>query len=216
MVQRRVLLNGSWKAFERSIRCTARAVKPQYAQRRWLEFEEAARPKAICCIGADGLPSDGSRRRRCGTPEANGACMLARDCPSLFHTAQTNTSRRWLREHGNVACGRRGFGVQCGSTCNGHQDFVRPRRPIDMIRANSKDGRLGVSGTRNNMTARIWPLAVPAFSASIPARPGGCTCSAMPHTRCAPLLRRATNQAMPRHDGVCQGAIGFRRAAKGS
>ena len=104
-----------------------------------------------------------------------------------------------------------------GSTCHGRRDFVRPRTsdrddPVQFHRM----VRLGRSSARDVDRRGSGPFAVPAFSASDPPlgpRRGDVARRRRAHDAAHPCAGDQSGAA--RHDGVVQGAFGFRKGATG-
>ena len=219
MVPRRVLLERLLEGFPVDrIRCNARAtgvVSTQNGVR--LEFEDGSSAEGDLLIGADGLHSIVRDIVGAQPAEPTGWCSW-QGLVTLPHVADKHVAQMIIGEHGNIGLWPAGGSdVQWWFDLPWSSDFVRPGRPIDMIRSNFK----GWSDSADRVLATLTDddLArspFPHFRHPIP-RPGqgavtllGDAAHTMP-----PTLAQGTNQALLDTMVLCKALSDFVKGCNG-
>ncbi len=138
MVPRRVLLERLLEGFPTDrIRCNSRALTPLSAHNRVrLEFDDGSSAEGDLLIGADGLHS--VVRESVGAQDAKptGWCSW-QGLVTLPEIPDEHAALMIIGEHGNLGLWPAGGSdVQWWFDLPWSSDFVRPQRPIDMIRSN--------------------------------------------------------------------------------
>jgi len=219
MVPRRVLLERLLEGFPVDrIRCNARAmgvVSTQNGVR--LEFEDGSSAEGDLLIGADGLHSIVRDIVGAQPAEPTGWCSW-QGLATLPHVADKHVAQMIIGEHGNIGLWPAGGSdVQWWFDLPWSPDFVRPGRPIDMIRSNFKgwsDSADRVLATLTDEDLARSPF--PHFRHPIP-RPGqgavtllGDAAHTMP-----PTLAQGTNQALLDTMVLCKAISGFVKGCNG-
>lgn len=201
MVPRRVLLCRLLQGFPMDrVRCGSRvvgAVDGRDGVR--IEFEDGSSAAGDLLIGADGLHS--KVREIVGAPPAQptGWCSW-QGLITLPHVADKDVALQIIGEHGNVGLWPAGGNdVQWWFDLRWSPDFVRPERPIDMLRSNFT----GWSGSVDRVLATLTDddLAgspFPHFRHPIPHSPrkGAVTLLGDAAHTMPPILAQGTNQAL--------------------
>src|SRR5246500_4076112 len=219
MVPRRVLLERLLEGFPADrIRCNARAVGVLSTQDGVrLEFEDGSSAEGDLLIGADGLHSMVRDIVGAQPAEPTGWCSW-QGLVTLPHVAEKQVAQMIIGEHGNIGLWPAGgCSVQWWFDLPWSPDFVRPGRPIDMIRSNFtgwSDSADRVLATLTDEDLARSPF--PHFRHPIP-RPGqgpvtllGDAAHTMP-----PTLAQGTNQALLDTMVLCKAISGFVKGCNG-
>src|ERR1700757_96988 len=214
MVPRRVLLERLLEGFPVDrIRCNARAIGVVSTQNGVrLEFEDGSSAEGDLLIGADGLHSMVRDIVGAQPAEPTGWCSW-QGLATLPHVADKHVAQMIIGEHGNIGLWPAGGSdVQWWFDLPWSPDFVRPGRPIDMIRSNFEgwsDSADRVLATLTDEDLARSPF--PHFRHPIP-RPGrgavtllGDAAHTMP-----PTLAQGTNQALLDTMVLCKALSDFR------
>ncbi|HYB34822.1 MAG TPA: NAD(P)/FAD-dependent oxidoreductase [Mycobacterium sp.] len=219
MVPRRVLLERLVEGFPTDrIRCNTRAIGVVSTQNGVrLEFEDGSSAEGDLLIGADGLHSMVRDIVGAQPAEPTGWCSW-QGLVTLPHVADKHVAQMIIGEHGNVGLWPAGGSdVQWWFDLPWSPDFVRPGRPIDMIRSNFK----GWSESADRLLATLTDEDLarspfPHFRHPIP-RPGqgavtllGDAAHTMP-----PTLAQGTNQALLDTMVLCKALSDFVKGWKG-
>ena len=219
MVPRRVLLERLLEGFPADrIRCNTRAIGVVSTQNGVrLEFEDGSSAEGDLLIGADGLHSMVRDIVGAQPAEPTGWCSW-QGLVTLPHVADKHVAQMIIGEHGNVGLWPAGGSdVQWWFDLPWSPDFVRPGRPIDMIRSNFK----GWSESADRLLATLTDEDLarspfPHFRHPIP-RPGqgavtllGDAAHTMP-----PTLAQGTNQALLDTMVLCKALSDFVKGWKG-
>jgi 2-polyprenyl-6-methoxyphenol hydroxylase-like FAD-dependent oxidoreductase len=219
MVPRRVLLERLLEGFPVDrIRCNARAIGVVSTQNGVrLEFEDGSSAEGDLLIGADGLHSKVRDIVGAQPAEPTGWCSW-QGLVTLPHVADKHVAQMIIGEHGNIGLWPAGGSdVQWWFDLPWSPDFVRPGRPIDMIRSNFKgwsDSADRVLATLTDEDLARSPF--PHFRHPIP-RPGqgavtllGDAAHTMP-----PTLAQGTNQALLDTMVLCKALSDFVKGCNG-
>jgi FAD-dependent urate hydroxylase len=219
MVPRRVLLERLLEGFPVDrIRCNARAIGVVSTQNGVrLEFEDGSSAEGDLLIGADGLHSMVRDVVGAQPAEPTGWCSW-QGLVTLPHVADKHVAQMIIGEHGNIGLWPAGGSdVQWWFDLPWSPDFVRPGRPIDMIRSNFKgwsDSADRVLATLTDEDLARSPF--PHFRHPIP-RPGqgavtllGDAAHTMP-----PTLAQGTNQALLDTMVLCKALSDFVKGCNG-
>ena len=219
MVPRRVLLERLLEGFPVDrIRCNARAIGVVSTQNGVrLEFEDGSSAEGDLLIGADGLHSKVRDIVGAQPAEPTGWCSW-QGLVTLPHVADKHVAQMIIGEHGNIGLWPAGGSdVQWWFDLPWSPDFVRPGRPIDMIRSNFKgwsDSADRVLATLTDEDLARSPF--PHFRHPIP-RPGqgavtllGDAAHTMP-----PTLAQGTNQALLDTMVLCKALSDFVEGCNG-
>jgi FAD-dependent urate hydroxylase len=219
MVPRRVLLERLLEGFPVDrIRCNARAIGVVSTQNGVrLEFEDGSSAEGDLLIGADGLHSIVRNIVGAQPAEPTGWCSW-QGLITLPHVADKHVAQMIIGEHGNIGLWPAGGSdVQWWFDLPWSPDFVRPGRPIDMIRSNFKgwsDSADRVLATLTDEDLARSPF--PHFRHPIP-RPGhgavtllGDAAHTMP-----PTLAQGTNQALLDTMVLCKALSDFVKGCNG-
>ena len=219
MVPRRILLERLLKEFPSDrIRCNSRAtavVHPHDAVR--VDFEDGSSANGDVLIGADGLHSVVRGIVGAHPAKSTGWCSW-QGLVTLPHVADKHVAQMIIGEHGNIGLWPAGGSdVQWWFDLPWSPDFVRPGRPIDMIRSNFKgwsDSADRVLATLTDEDLARSPF--PHFRHPIP-RPGqgavtllGDAAHTMP-----PTLAQGTNQALLDTMVLCKALSDFVKGRNG-
>jgi FAD-dependent urate hydroxylase len=219
MVPRRVLLERLLEGFPTDrIRCNARAVEVLSTHNGVrLEFEDGSSAEGDLLIGADGLHSMVRDVVGAEPAEPTGWCSW-QGLVTLPHIPDKHVAQMIVGEHGNVGVWPAGDSdVQWWFDLPWSPDFVRPGRPIDMIRANFKGWSDSVDRVLATLTDEdLARSPFPHFRHPIP-RPGqgavtllGDAAHTMP-----PTLAQGTNQALLDTMVLCKALSDFGKGGKG-
>ena len=200
MVPRRVLLERLLEGFPAErIWCNARAVGVVGTQDGVrLEFEDGSWTEGDLLIGADGLHS--MVRDIVGAPSAEptGWCSW-QGLVTLPNVVEKQVAQMIIGEHGNVGLWPAGGSdVQWWFDLPWSREFVRPQRPIEMIRSNFKGWSDSVDRVLATLTDEdLAPSPFPHFRHPIPRRGQGAVTllGDAAHTM-PPTLAQGTNQAL--------------------
>ncbi|MDT5257530.1 MAG: FAD-dependent urate hydroxylase [Mycobacterium sp.] len=219
MVPRHVLLERLLEGFPVDrIRCNARAIGVVSTQNGVrLEFEDGSSAEGDLLIGADGLHSIVRNIVGAQPAEPTGWCSW-QGLITLPHVADKHVAQMIIGEHGNIGLWPAGGSdVQWWFDLPWSPDFVRPGRPIDMIRSNFKgwsDSADRVLATLTDEDLARSPF--PHFRHPIP-RPGhgavtllGDAAHTMP-----PTLAQGTNQALLDTMVLCKALSDFVKGCNG-
>ena len=218
MVPRRVLLDRLLDGFPTDrIRCNSRAVGVVSAHNGVrVEFEDGSSAEGDLLIGADGLHS--MVRDIVGAQHAQptGWCSW-QGLVTLPDGPDKHVALMIIGEHGNLGLWPAGGSdLQWWFDLPWSSDFVRPERPIDMIRSNFTGWSDSVDRVLATLTDDdLAHSPYPHFRHPIPRagrrRPHlARRCRA--HDAAHPRARDQSGAA--RHDGVVQGAFGFPRTER--
>jgi FAD-dependent urate hydroxylase len=220
MVPRRVLLERLLDGFPTErIWCNARAVGVVSTQNGVrLEFEDGSWAEGDLLIGADGLHS--MVRDVVGAPcaEPTGWCSW-QGLVTLPHVADKHVAQMIIGEHGSLGLWPAGGSdVQWWFDLPWSPDFVRPGRPIDMIRSNFKGWSDAVDRVLATLTDEdLARSPFPHFRHPIPRSGQGVITllGDAAHTM-PPTLAQGTNQALLDTMVLCKALSDFRKGWKGS
>jgi FAD-dependent urate hydroxylase len=200
MVPRRVLLERLLEGFPTDrLRCNARAVGVVSTHRGVrLEFDDGSSVDGDLLIGADGLHSTVRDIVGAQPAEATGWCSW-QGLATLPHVADQHVAHMIIGEHGSIGLWPAGgLDVQWWFDLPWSPDFVRPGRPIDMIRSNFTGWSDSVDEVLASLTDEdLARSPFPHFRHPIP----GCGRGAVTllgdaaHTM-PPTLAQGTNQAL--------------------
>ena len=218
MVPRRVLLERLMDGFPaHRIRCNSRAVDVVSTHTGVrVEFEDGSSAEADLLIGADGLHS--KIRDIVGAPaaEPTGWCSW-QGLVTLPDLADRDVALQVIGEHGNVGLWPAGGSdVQWWFDLPWSRDFVRPERPIDLIRSNFTGWSDLVDRVLATLTDEdLARSPFPHFRHPIP-HPGDGAITLLgdaAHTM-PPILAQGTNQALLDTMVLRKALSGFRRGWK--
>lgn len=220
MVPRRVLLERLLEGFPRErIRCGSRAAGITNTHNGiWLEFEDGSSVEGDLLIGADGLHS--MVRGVVGAPPAKptGWCSW-QGLVSLPDVGDKHTAQMIIGEHGNLGLWPAGGSdLQWWFDLPWSRDFVRPQRPIEMIRSHFGGWSEAADRVLATLTDEdLAPSPFPHFRHPIPG-PGrgpvtllGDAAHTMP-----PTLAQGTNQALLDTMVLCKALSDHREGRSGA
>ena len=201
MVPRRVLLCRLLQGFPMErIRCGSRAVGAVSTRDGVrIEFEDGSSAEGDLLIGADGLHS--KVREFAGAPPAKptGWCSW-QGLLTLPSIADKQVALQVIGEHGNVGLWPAGGSdVQWWFDLRWSPDFVRPERPIDMLRSNFTGWADSVDRVLATLTDEdLSGSPFPHFRHPIPHSPrhGPVTLLGDAAHTMPPILAQGTNQAL--------------------
>jgi FAD-dependent urate hydroxylase len=221
MVPRRVLLERLLEGFPTDrIRCDSRvvgAINTRNGVR--IDLEDGSSAEGDLLIGADGLHSTVRDLVGARPAEPTGWCTW-QGLITLPELADKHVALQIIGEHGNLGLWPAGGSdVQWWFDLPWSSDFVRPERPIDMIRSNFA----GWSDLVDRVLAILTDddLArspFPHFRHPIPRVPGRVAITLLgdaAHTM-PPILAQGTNQALLDTMVLCKALSDFRKGANGS
>ena len=200
MVPRRVLLERLLEGFPAErIWCNARAVGVVSTQDGVrLEFEDGSWTEGDLLIGADGLHSMVRDIVGAQSAEPTGWCSW-QGLVTLPNVVEKHVAQMIIGEHGNVGLWPAGGSdVQWWFDLPWSREFVRPRRPIEMIRSNFKGWSDSVDRVLATLTDEdLAPSPFPHFRHPIPRSGQGAVTllGDAAHTM-PPTLAQGTNQAL--------------------
>ncbi len=215
MVPRRVLLERLLDGFPADrIRCKARAVavvtKPNGVR---VEFEDGSSAEGDLLVGADGLHS--MVREIVGAPPAQptGWCSW-QGLVTLPDLADKHVAVNIVGERGNLGLWPAGGSdLQWWFDLPWSSDFVRPDRPIEMIRSEFSGWSELVDRVLSTLTDDdLARSPFPHFRHPIPraARRGPFTLLGDAAHTMPPFLAQGTNQALLDTMVLCKALVGFR------
>ena len=216
MVPRRVLLDRLLEGFPADrIRCGCRAVGAVSTHDGVrVEFEDGSWADGDVLIGADGLHS--MVRHIAGAPPAQptGWCSW-QGLITLPDVADTDVALQLIGEHGSLGLWPAGGSdLQWWFDLPWSPDFVRPQRPIDMIRSNFTGWSDAVDRVLATLTDDdLAPSPFPHFRHPIPRSPhhGAVTLLGDAAHIMPPILAQGTNQALLDTMVLCKALSDFRK-----
>jgi FAD-dependent urate hydroxylase len=220
MVPRRVLLERLLEGFPTDrIWCNARAVGVVSTQNGVrLEFEDGSFAEGDLLIGADGLHSMVRDIVGAQSAEPTGWCSW-QGLVTLPHVADKHVAQMIIGEHGSLGLWPAGGSdVQWWFDLPWSPDFVRPGRPIEMIRSNFKGWSDSVDRVLATLTDEdLARSPFPHFRHPIPRSGQGAVTllGDAAHTM-PPTLAQGTNQALLDTMVLCKSLSDFRKGPKGS
>jgi FAD-dependent urate hydroxylase len=200
MVPRRVLLERLMEGFPADrIWCNARAVGVVSTQDGVrLEFEDGSWTEGDLLIGADGLHSKIRDIVGAQSAEPTGWCSW-QGLATLPNVVEKQVAQMIIGEHGNVGLWPAGGSdVQWWFDLPWSREFVRPQRPIEMIRSNFTGWSDSVDRVLATLTDEdLAPSPFPHFRHPIPRSGQGAVTllGDAAHTM-PPTLAQGTNQAL--------------------
>ena len=220
MVPRRVLLDRLLEGFPADrIRCNSRVVGAVSTQDGvQIEFEDGSCADGDLLIGADGLHSMVRDIAGAKPAKPTGWCSW-QGLLTLPDIADKDVAVQIIGEHGNLGLWPAGGSdLQWWFDLRWSPDFVRPERPIDMIRSNFA----GWSDLVDQVLATLTDddLAAspfPHFRHPIPRSPrqGAVTLLGDAAHTMPPILAQGTNQALLDTMVLCQALSDFRKGGQG-
>jgi FAD-dependent urate hydroxylase len=220
MVPRRVLLERLLEGFPTDrIWCNARAVGVVSTQDGVrLEFDDGSWTEGDLLIGADGLHSMVRDVVGAQSAEPTGWCSW-QGLVTLPHVADKHVAQMIIGAHGSLGLWPAGGSdVQWWFDLPWSPDFVRPGRPIDMIRSNFKGWSESVDRVLATLTDEdLARSPFPHFRHPIPRSGQGAVTllGDAAHTM-PPTLAQGTNQALLDTMVLCKALSGFRNGVNGS
>ena len=219
MVPRRVLLERLLEGFPTDrIWCNARAVGVVSTQNGVrLEFEDGSWAEGDLLIGADGLHSMVRDIVGARPAEPTGWCSW-QGLVVLPNVADKHVAQMIIGERGNVGLWPAGgSNVQWWFDLPWSPDFVRPGRPIDMIRSNFTGWSDSVDRVLATLTDEdLASSPFPHFRHPIPGSGQGAVTllGDAAHTM-PPTLAQGTNQALLDTMVLCKALSDFRKGGQG-
>ena len=220
MVPRRVLLERLLEGFPpHRIRCNSRAVGV-FTTRNGVrvEFEDGSWAEGDLLIGADGLHSMVRDVVRAQHAEPTGWCSW-QGLITLPDVADKHVALVVIGEHGNTGFWPAGGSdVQWWFDLPWSYDFVRPERPIDVIRSNFTGWSDSVDRVLAALTDDdLAPSPFPHFRHPIPRQGQGALTllGDAAHTM-PPTLAQGTNQALLDTMVLCKALSDFRNGTRSS
>jgi FAD-dependent urate hydroxylase len=221
MVPRRVLLERLLHGFPAErIRCSSHvvgAVSTRDGVR--IEFEDGSSAKGDLLIGADGLHSVVRDIAGAAPAKPTGWCSW-QGLITLPAIAEKDVARQVIGEHGNLGLWPAGgTDLQWWFDLRWSPDFVRPKRPIDMIRSNFAGWSDLVDQVLETLTDDdLAASPFPHFRHPIPRSPrvGAVTLLGDAAHTMPPILAQGTNQALLDTMVLCKALSDFRNSSIGS
>jgi FAD-dependent urate hydroxylase len=219
MVPRRVLLERLLEGFPADrIWCNARAVGVVSTRNGVrLEFEDGSWAEGDLLIGADGLHSMVREVVGAQPAEPTGWCSW-QGLITLPNVADKHVAHMMIGEHGNLGLWPAGGSdVQWWFDLPWSPDFVRPGRPIDMIRSNFAGWSDSVDRVLATLTDEdLARSPFPHFRHPIPrAGQGAVTLLGDAAHTMPPTLAQGTNQALLDTMVLCKALSDFRNGWNG-
>ena len=221
MVPRRVLLDRLLQGFTADrIRCNSRAVGAVSTHDGLqIEFEDGSRADGDLLIGADGLHSKVRDIAGAKPAKPTGWCSW-QGLITLPHIADKDVAVQIIGAHGNLGLWPAGGSdLQWWFDLPWSPDFIRPERPIDMIRSNFAGWSDLVDEVLATLTDDdLAPSPFPHFRHPIPRSPrlGAVTLLGDAAHTMPPILAQGTNQALLDTMVLCKALSDFRNGASGS
>jgi FAD-dependent urate hydroxylase len=218
MVPRRVLQERLLEGFPAErIWCNARAVGVVSTQDGIrLEFDDGSWTEGDLLIGADGLHSMVRDIVGAQSAEPTGWCSW-QGLATLPNVVEKHVAQMIIGEHGNVGLWPAGGSdVQWWFDLPWSREFVRPQRPIEMIRSNFKGWSDSVDRVLATLTDEdLAPSPFPHFRHPIPRTGQGAVTllGDAAHTM-PPTLAQGTNQALLDTMVLCEALSDFATGRK--
>ena len=219
MVPRQLLLERLLEGFPTDrIRCNARAVGVADTQDGVrLEFEDGGSAEGDLLIGADGLHSTVRGIVGARPAKPTGWCSW-QGLVTLPHVADKHVAQMIIGEHGNVGLWPAGGSeLQWWFDLPWSPGFVRPQRPIEMIRSNFRGWSDSVDRVLATLTDEDLALSpFPHFRHPIPRSGRGAVTllGDAAHTM-PPTLAQGTNQALLDTMVLCKTLSDFAKGRNG-
>jgi FAD-dependent urate hydroxylase len=221
MVPRRVLLERLLQGFPaEQIRCSSRvvgAVSTRDGVR--IDFEDGSSAEGDLLIGADGLHSVVRDIAGAAPAKPTGWCSW-QGLITLPDIAEKDVARQVIGAHGNLGLWPAGGSdLQWWFDLRWSPDFVRPERPIDMIRSNFAGWSDLVDQVLDTLTDDdLAASPFPHFRHPIPRSPrvGAVTLLGDAAHTMPPILAQGTNQALLDTMVLCKALSDLRNPAIGS
>lgn len=220
MVPRRVLLERLMDGFPADrIRCNSRAVEAVNTHNGVrLRFEDGSSTEGDLLIGADGLHSMVRDNVGAKPAKPTGWCSW-QGLANVPDVADKHVAVIIIGEHGNLGLWPAGGSdLQWWFDLPWSSEFVRPRRPIDMIRANFTGWSDSVDRVLATLTDEdLARSPFPHFRHPIPgAGQGAVTLLGDAAHTMPPTLAQGTNQALLDTMVLCKALSEFRNRMTGS
>jgi FAD-dependent urate hydroxylase len=221
MVPRRVLLDRLLQGFPgEHIRCNSRVVRAVSTQDGVrIEFGDGSYAQGDLLIGADGLHSIIRDIAGAKPAKPTGWCSW-QGLITLPHIADKDVAVQIVGEHGNLGLWPAGGSdLQWWFDLPWAPDFVRPERPIDMIRSNFAGWSDLVDQVLATLTDDdLAPSPFPHFRHPIPRSPrrGAVTLLGDAAHTMPPILAQGTNQALLDTMVLCKALSDLPKGPNGS
>jgi FAD-dependent urate hydroxylase len=213
MVPRRVLLDRLLEGFPIDrIRCSCRAVAVSTRDGVRVEFEDGSSADGDVLIGADGLHSMVRDIAGAQPAQPTGWCSW-QGLVTLPDVPDKDVAVQVIGEHGSLGLWPAGGSdLQWWFDLPWSPDFVRPERPIDMIRSNFTGWSDAVDRVLATLTDDdLAPSPFPHFRHPIPRTRGHAAVTLLgdaAHTM-PPILAQGTNQALLDTMVLCKALTDF-------
>ncbi len=214
-IPRRVLLDRLLEGFPADrIQCNSRAVGVVDTRDGMrIDFEDGSSAEGDLLIGADGLHSKVRDIAGAKPATPTGWCSW-QGLVTLPHIADDDVAVQIIGEHGNLGLWPAGGGdLQWWFDLPWSPDFVRPERPIDMIRSKFQGWSDLVDEVLATLTDDdLGPSPFPHFRHPIPRSPrlGAVTLLGDAAHTMPPVLAQGTNQALLDTMVLCKALSDFR------
>jgi 2-polyprenyl-6-methoxyphenol hydroxylase-like FAD-dependent oxidoreductase len=221
MVPRRVLLDRLLEGFPADrIRCNSRAVGVVGTHDGVrIEFEDGSSAEGDLLIGADGLHSIVRDIAGASPAKPTGWCSW-QGLITLPEIADQDVALQVIGEHGNVGLWPAGGSdLQWWFDLRWSSDFVRPERPIEMIRSNFTGWSDSVDRVLATLTDDdLVGSPFPHFRHPIPRSPrhGAVTLLGDAAHTMPPILAQGTNQALLDTMVLCKALSDLGKGSNGS